>query len=136
MQTPDQSNELAAAKMELDAVKRKMVEYVEANKKLKAENSSLIQRVRSGNAGSTVAAANQNRTATVTPDSSVISNASSSAGFSGKTYTVQKGDNLTKISRKVFNDTKHVNKIRELNQDILKGKDAIQVGQVLKMPEK
>ena len=142
--SPAQTNELAAARAELKAVKNKMVEFYEANKKLKAENSNLIKQLGTVRSSRTsTAASSVNRTSSVNNNAAVASGGSTSVSSSavavvdsGKTYTVQSGDNLTKISRKVFNDTKHVNQIRELNQDILKGKDNLKIGWVLKMPAK
>lgn len=51
-----------------------------------------------------------------------------------KTYTVQAGDTLSKISKEFYGDANHYNKIFEANQDKLQSPDKIQVGQELVIP--
>ena len=51
-----------------------------------------------------------------------------------KTYTVQKGDTLSKISKQYYGDANKYMKIFEANKDKLKDPDKIQVGQVLVIP--
>jgi LysM repeat protein len=50
------------------------------------------------------------------------------------TYTVQKGDTLSKISKQVYGDAGQYMKIFSANRDQLSEPDKIQVGQVLKIP--
>lgn len=50
------------------------------------------------------------------------------------TYTVQKGDSLSKISKQVYGDAGQYMKIFNANRDQLSDPDKIQVGQVLKIP--
>lgn len=50
---------------------------------------------------------------------------------STKTYTVVKGDSLTKIAEKTFNDAKQWRKIYELNKDKIKNPNFIYPGQVI-----
>ena len=50
------------------------------------------------------------------------------------TYTVQKGDTLSKISKQVYGDAGQYMKIFSANRDQLSDPDKIQVGQVLKIP--
>jgi nucleoid-associated protein YgaU len=52
----------------------------------------------------------------------------------GGTYTVQKGDTLSKISKQYYGDANKYMKIFEANKDKLKDPDKIQVGQVLTIP--
>jgi len=52
-----------------------------------------------------------------------------------KTYTVQSGDTLWKISQEVYGDGSRYKKIFEANTDILKDPDHIYPGQELKIPE-
>lgn len=50
------------------------------------------------------------------------------------TYTVQKGDTLSKISKQFYGDAGQYMKIFSANRDQLSDPDKIQVGQVLKIP--
>lgn len=54
----------------------------------------------------------------------------------GSTYTVQKGDSLSKIAKHELGDANAWNRIFEANKDILDDPDKIQPGQVLKIPSK
>ena len=51
-----------------------------------------------------------------------------------RTYTVQKGDTLSKISKEHYGDANKYMKIFEANKDKLKDPDKIQPGQVLVIP--
>jgi nucleoid-associated protein YgaU len=53
---------------------------------------------------------------------------------SDRTYKVQPGDTLSKISKQFFGDANKYMKIFEANRDKLKDPDKIQVGQELKIP--
>lgn len=53
-----------------------------------------------------------------------------------KTYVVQKGDTLQKISEEIYGTTKKWKKIFEANKDVLGDPDQIRVGQKLIIPEK
>jgi nucleoid-associated protein YgaU len=72
------------------------------------------------------------------PDfSSVQSGGSSTAPSSdaqGQTYTVKKGDSLSKIAKRVYGDAQQWRKIHEANRDIIDNPDLIYPGQVLKLP--
>lgn len=72
------------------------------------------------------------------PDfSSVQSGGSSTAPSSapsGQTYTVKKGDSLSKIAKQVYGDAQQWRKIHEANRDIIENPDLIHPGQVLKLP--
>ena len=50
------------------------------------------------------------------------------------TYTVQKGDTLSKISKQFYGDAGQYMKIFNANRDQLSDPNKIQVGQVLKIP--
>lgn len=54
----------------------------------------------------------------------------------GGTYTVQKGDTLSKIAKNELGDANAWQKIFELNKDVLKDPDRIFPDQVLKLPPK
>ncbi len=51
-----------------------------------------------------------------------------------KFYTVQSGDNLSKISKQFYGDPNQYNKIFEANRPLLKNADDIFPGQVLRIP--
>ena len=72
-----------------------------------------------------------------TPDFSDVEGGSSStapkpAGV--RTYTVVKGDSLSKIAKRVYGDAQQWRKIHEANRDIIDNPDLIHPGQVLKLP--
>ena len=52
-----------------------------------------------------------------------------------RTYTIVKGDTLSKIAKSMYGDANKWRKIYEANTDILKNPDVIRPGQVLKIPE-
>lgn len=49
-------------------------------------------------------------------------------------YTVKSGDTLSKIAKQLFGNANRYMEIFNLNKDILKNPDLIQVGQKLKLP--
>lgn len=49
-------------------------------------------------------------------------------------YTVQSGDNLSKIAKQYYGDANQYNKIFEANRPLLKDADDIYPGQVLRIP--
>ena len=52
-----------------------------------------------------------------------------------KIYTVQSGDTLSGISSKVFNTSRHYQKIYEANKDVIDDPNTLQVGAKLVMPD-
>jgi nucleoid-associated protein YgaU len=71
------------------------------------------------------------------PDFSDVSGGSSSTADAkgGRTYTVAKGDSLSRIAKQFYGDAKLWPKIHEANKDIIKNPDLIHPGQVLKIPD-
>ncbi len=61
---------------------------------------------------------------------------STEESIGAQTYTVQKGDTLSAISKQVYGKASAWNQIFEANRDQLKDPDRIQPGQVLKIPAK
>jgi nucleoid-associated protein YgaU len=59
---------------------------------------------------------------------------STAASPAGRSYTVQKGDSLSKIAKRVYGDAQQWRKIHEANRDIIDNPDLIHPGQVLKLP--
>ena len=53
----------------------------------------------------------------------------------GRTYTVQSGDTLSKISKQFYGNANDYNRIFEANKDQLNDPDKIKPGQVLKIPQ-
>jgi len=51
-----------------------------------------------------------------------------------KTYTIQPGDNLVTISRKFYNDVKHVKAIENLNRGVIKNMNKLPAGVTIKLP--
>ena len=51
-----------------------------------------------------------------------------------QTYTVKKGDSLSKIAKRVYGDAQQWRKIHEANRDIIDNPDLIHPVQVLKLP--
>ena len=71
------------------------------------------------------------------PDFSDVKAGSSSVSLDPKdqrTYTVVKGDSLSKIARDLLGDARKWRAIYELNKDQIKNPDLIYPGQVLKLP--
>ncbi len=60
--------------------------------------------------------------------------AGAAAGAGAKTYTVQSGDTLSKISKEHLGDANAYMKIFEANKDQLTDPDKIKPGQVLRIP--
>jgi LysM repeat protein len=78
-------------------------------------------------------------TANITVDSSLpqpqqAAAAAAAPASSGKTYTVQPGDSLSKIAKQYYGDANAYNKIFEANRDKLSDPNKIQAGQVLNIP--
>lgn len=51
-----------------------------------------------------------------------------------RTYTVVKGDSLSRIAKQVYGSASQWKKIFEANQDTIKNPDLIYPGQVIKLP--
>ena len=74
--------------------------------------------------------------ADLSADIKVVAGAAVGGGTAaGGTYTVQKGDTLSKISKQYYGDPNKYNRIFEANRDQLKDPDKIVPGQVLKIPQ-
>jgi nucleoid-associated protein YgaU len=54
----------------------------------------------------------------------------------GKTYTVVKGDSLSKIAKREYGDVRDWRKIYEANRDVIDDPDLIEPGQNLIIPER
>jgi nucleoid-associated protein YgaU len=74
-------------------------------------------------------------TADITVDESLAPKAAPPAPAAPKTYTVQPGDTLSKISKHFYGEAGKYMKIFEANRDKLSNPDLIKVGQVLTIPE-
>jgi nucleoid-associated protein YgaU len=54
----------------------------------------------------------------------------------GKSYTVVRGDSLSKIAIREYGDAREWRKIYEANKDVIDDPDLIEVGQNLIIPER
>jgi LysM repeat protein len=61
--------------------------------------------------------------------------ASVSGGSASRTYTVQSGDTLSKISKQFYGNSNRYMKIFEANRDQLENPDKVRAGQQLVIPE-
>lgn len=73
------------------------------------------------------------------PDFSDVQSGSSSESMSQKeavipTYTVEKGDTLSKIAKQHYGDAAKWKALFEANRDVIKNPDLIQIGWVIKLP--
>lgn len=68
--------------------------------------------------------------------SGVTASVDTTAEKVGGTYTVQKGDSLSKIAQQELGDGNAWKRIFEANRDVLDDPDKIQPGQTLKLPPK
>lgn len=68
--------------------------------------------------------------------SGVTASVDTTAEKVGGTYTVQKGDSLSKIAKQELGDGNAWKRIFEANRDVLHDPDKIQPGQILKLPPK
>jgi len=59
---------------------------------------------------------------------------SSTAPSAQRTYTVQRGDSLSKIAKQFYGDVKQWKRIADANTDKIKNPDLIQPGWVLIIP--
>ena len=81
------------------------------------------------------------KTAGATPAGGSAGQSHASAGSPGgewtsKTYTVESGDTLSGIAKKMYGDANQYPRIFEANQPMLKDPDRIYPGQVLRIPPK
>lgn len=67
--------------------------------------------------------------------SDVEGGGSSTAPRAGRTYTVVKGDSLSKIAKQFYGNATEWKRIYEANKDVIKNPDLIYPGQTFKIPE-
>ena len=67
-------------------------------------------------------------------DSGSSSTAPSSTTSGERSYTVRKGDSLSKIAKREYGDAQQWRRIYENNRDIIDNPDLIHPGQVLRLP--
>jgi nucleoid-associated protein YgaU len=76
----------------------------------------------------------QELVANISVDPSANPSVAQGASSSGRSYTVQLGDSLSKISKQFYGDGNKYTKIFEANRDILSDPNKINPGQTLKIP--
>jgi nucleoid-associated protein YgaU len=74
------------------------------------------------------------------PDFSDVESGSSStaprpSAPSERTYTVRKGDSLSKIAKREYGDAQQWRRIYEANREMIENPDLIYPGQVIRIPE-
>jgi nucleoid-associated protein YgaU len=74
------------------------------------------------------------------PDFSDVESGSSSTAppptpSGGQTYTVAKGDSLSKIAKRFYGNAGDWKKIYEANKDVIKNPDLIYPGQTFRIPD-
>ncbi len=93
-----------------------------------------------GAAGSTIGSVQPQADAVVATSAPGATNsvarasAGSDGGWTSKTYTVESGDTLSAISKKMYGDAGKYHQIFEANKPMLKDPDHIYPGQVLRIP--
>ena len=75
------------------------------------------------------------KAAEVVGGSSAVVGAGGTGDWTSRTYTVVKGDTLSKISKEMDGDANKYNKISEANKPLLSHPDKIYPGQTLRIPE-
>ena len=63
------------------------------------------------------------------------SSSTAPAPAADKTYTVVKGDSLSKIAKRLYGDAQQWRKIYEANKDQIQNPDLIHPGQTFRIPE-
>jgi len=63
------------------------------------------------------------------------SSSTASSPTTGRSYTVQKGDSLSKIAKREYGDAQQWRRIYEANRDTIKDPDLIYPGQVVRIPD-
>jgi nucleoid-associated protein YgaU len=71
----------------------------------------------------------------IVADIQATTKAAPAASASGRTYTVVKGDTLSKIAQELLGKASAYTRIFEANRDQLDNPDVIKPGQVLKIPD-
>jgi nucleoid-associated protein YgaU len=64
-----------------------------------------------------------------------VQSGSASTAAAARTYTVQRGDSLSRIARHAYGDANRWHEIFEANRDQIDDPDLIHPGQVLKLPD-
>ena len=143
------STETAKAQAEADRYKKKMEEYVEYSRKLRAQNEKMKEMIRSGRIAREVSvrplrtneSASAENNAAVAPrqEQTQVQTVSrdpkpQAAARRERTYTVVAGDTIGKISRKMYGSTRHWTVIRDANPKKVGKNGQIRVGVTLKIP--
>jgi len=76
----------------------------------------------------------QELTADISVDPNAKSAAAATPGEASRTYTVQSGDSLSKISKQFYGNPNEYTKIFDANRDLLSDPNKINPGQTLRIP--
>lgn len=114
----------------IKSVNPKFAEEVQADIRVEAQQASQpAQHAPTVPAGGIASAQQQN------PSTTPVGGQAASPQKAGEqTYTVQRGDTLSAISKRFYGNSNEYNRIFEANRDQLKDPDKIFPGQVLKIP--
>jgi nucleoid-associated protein YgaU len=74
-------------------------------------------------------------TATVSSTAEMVGGEGGGGGGGEQTYTIEKGDTLSAISKRFYGKAKYWSKIFEANRDTIDNADKIFPGQVIKLPQ-
>ena len=137
------AQKLATLKKKYQSVLDTMHQQQVQVKSVQVEGSKLVIRGQASSADAKnkvwdeikrVDAAHSDLTVDIAAPAGVGGPAGAATAPKGGTYTVQKGDTLSKISKQYYGDGNKYMKIFEANRDKLKDPDKIQPGQVLTIP--
>lgn len=136
----DQLTQLQTSLKQSEEQNQKMKETLQAikterekiNAQTIAQNRKNMAAPASGKA--TEKAAPANTAAASKNPAAAPAGSSGQASAAGKTYTVQPGDNLSKISRKCYGSTKYYRLIAEANSGKVGSRMQVRAGQVLVIP--
>jgi nucleoid-associated protein YgaU len=73
--------------------------------------------------------------AKVTSTEQIVGGAGGGGGSGEQTYTIEKGDTLSAISKRFYGKAKFWSKIFEANRDVIDNPDKIFPGQTIKLPQ-
>ena len=117
---------------EIDNLKETKTQLIEYMKKLKGEISVLRKKVSSSTSSHSNVSSSK---ASVNTKKSTRSKSDEIKNPKVKTYTVKKGDTLSKISKNIYGSTKYYHSIYQANTDKMSSESDLKIGMTLDIPE-